>query len=253
MEDADEWIKSKAAGEEGEVDIVAEAQTALAEQGIEAERRGDDLVLPALTLTLLPRGIQINSSGGNWRTSSIVRAIHPKLFADGLLEFQHGVGDSLRHSLRFGLDQWAQIDVPVLCDAIRDTPENCTFMDMQFPAEGERPRRTRRAILGPTGHMAQLPPSEDEESEEAEHPFCSCCMTTNCMDAFMPLFKSDDTLGVRLFAARDESGHVDADCRVNGEGFDEGKAALLAYAEKWPERGFEIRKQYVVFQSRPTA
>jgi hypothetical protein len=246
MDDAGLWITARMPRQDGEIDIVAEAQAVLTGQRIDTERRGNDLYLAALGLMLAPRGLEIvTTDAGHIRTVSIVRAVHPKAFSDGLFEYQHGVGADLREALHFGLNQWAQLDVPVLCDALREKPEQCSMMEMTFPAEDGRPERPRRAVLGPTGHMVRLPPPDGEE----EHPFCPCCLTTNCMEAFMPLFKADETLGLRLFAMRNEDGETSADCRINGEDFEEGKAALRAYAQTWPQRGFELRKQYVLFQS----
>jgi hypothetical protein len=46
---------------------------------------------------------------------------------------------------------------------------------------------------------------------------------------------------------------VQADCRVNGEDWSAGAEALRAYVTRWPDRGFEFRKQYVVIQSPPQA
>jgi hypothetical protein len=60
-------------------------------------------------------------------------------------------------------------------------------------------------------------------------------------------------LGVRLFAARNEDGSPEADCRVNGEGWEEGKRALMEYARSWPDRGMEFRKQYIFLQDAPAA
>jgi hypothetical protein len=41
---------------------------------------------------------------------------------------------------------------------------------------------------------------------------------------------------------------------VNGEDFEPGRAALAKWVEKWPSRGFEFRKQYVILQTvDPTA
>ena len=45
-------------------------------------------------------------------------------------------------------------------------------------------------------------------------------------------------------------GRIEADCRVNGVDRPEGAAALVRYAQTWPDRGFEYRKQYVCIQTR---
>lgn len=252
MSDQNEWIVIAQDGGE-RVDIVTEAQAMLAGLGYVAERRGADLYLPEFSLTFSPRGIGFSQSDdGSVRTVSIVRAMHLKAFPSGIFEYQHGAGAGPREALQYGINQWAQLDVPVLCDAALETPKQCTMMEMTFPPEDGRPERRRRVILGPTAHMMASPPEETAGGScGEEHSFCPCCLTTRCMDSFLPLFKSGETFGVRLFAMRDDSGETSADCRVNGEDFEPGKEALRAYAREWPKHGFEFRKQYVLYQSLP--
>lgn len=231
------------------IDIVNEAAAALADLGIGGERRGHDIYLQGAGLLLSPRGLDIQQTeSGNIRTSTIVQVSHPVLIPDGLYEFQHAVGEDVVSSLRSGFSQWAQLDLPVLCDVAREAPEDCSTLEMTFPDEGEGEHK-RRVLLGPTGHMVRPSQESEEGAEDEEHPFCPCCLTTNCLEAFAPLLKMKETLGLRLFAARSAEGETSADCRVNGEEFAPGIAALRAYAENWPERGFEFRKQYVVFQT----
>jgi hypothetical protein len=69
------------------------------------------------------------------------------------------------------------------------------------------------------------------------------------MLAFQALLETDDFYGIRFYAMRDADGNPQADCRVNGEDWEPGAAALREYVAKWPERGFEFRKQYVVLQT----
>lgn len=247
-----EWIAIAQDGGEN-VDIVTEAEAMLTGLGYIAERRGPDLYLPESGLTFSPRGIGLSQrDNGSISTVSIVRVTHPKVFPAGIFEYQHGAGASPREALQYGLNQWARLDVPVLCDALLETPRQCTFLEMTFKAEDGRPERKRRAVLGPTAHLMASPPEKAEGDACGEpHSFCPCCLTTQCMDSFLPLFKSDETLGVRLYAMRDANGETSADCRVNGQDFEPGKEALRAYAQKWPQHGFEFRKQYVVYQSLP--
>jgi hypothetical protein len=101
-------------------------------------------------------------------------------------------------------------------------------------------------LFGPVAHQAAR-----EATEEEEHPFCPCCLFTNTWDAYKPQIESDGVYGLRLYAARDTQGEVQADCRVNGQDWPAGAEALRAYVAQWPDRGFEFRKQYVVIQSPP--
>lgn len=252
MSDENEWIVIEQEGGES-VDIVTEAQDLLTGLDYTVERRGADLYLPDYGLTLSPRGIGLSQTeNGTFRTISIVRATHPEAFPAGIFEYQHGAGSTPREALQYGLNQWARLDVPVFCDALLEAPKQCTMMEMTFPAEDGGPERRRRVILGPTAHMMASPPEEtDGTACDDDHAFCPCCLTTQCMESFLPLFKAQETLGVRLFAMRDDNGETGADCRVNGEDFDPGKEALRAYAQRWPLHGFEFRKQYVLYQTMP--
>lgn len=233
----------------GEEVIVADvAQAALEELDLVVRRDGNDLVLPDSGYRFEPRLISLDErDDGSFQTSTIVRFSHPQLFPAPAFEYQHASGDTVAASVRSGFDTWSRMDVVTLFDALADEPRGSTFMDMSWPGDGVE--RKRRLVFGPTGHLAQNPdPSSHEDGDPCEHPFCPCCLTTNSMDAFRELLKDDNTYGLRLYAARMD-GEVSADCRVNGEEYEPGKAALRIYATTWPDRGVEFRKQFVVIRS----
>ena len=192
MTEISEWVV--ATDENGErIDLIEEAREIVAARGHAVERDEDSLHLPAFGLTLYPRGLSASSlPDGGARSITVVHVTHPA-FESGLFEYQHGVGNSLRESLRFGLDQWAQLDLPVLCDATREQPEQCAQMVMSFPAEEGKAERQRRILLGPVMHMARNAQSGGEGGDE-EHPFCPCCLTTNSLEVFMPLIQADTAL-----------------------------------------------------------
>src|SRR5262249_27102700 len=149
----------------------------------------------------------------------------------GLFEYQHSAANSVADALRDGFDQWAQVDLVPLLDALEQKPAGCTFMEMSFPEKEGQPSRIRRAILGPVAHFMSKPPNRPENEE---HPFCPCCLLTNSFQAFEQFITGAGFFALRLFAARDEQGAPQADCRVNGEEYEPGKAALRAYAQSWP-------------------
>ena len=66
-----------------------------------------------------------------------------------------------------------------------------------------------------------------------------------------PRVFDDRFYGIRFFAARNSDGVAEADCRINGEDWPPGKEALRAYVAKWPDLGFEFRKQFVIVQNLP--
>ncbi|MBN1427763.1 MAG: hypothetical protein JXB07_05210, partial [Anaerolineae bacterium] len=181
---------------------------------------------------------------GGVSTTTTISIAHEQYAPQGLFEYQHAAGDDTNTALASGFKNWADLDLPVLLEAITNHLEACTAMDMQFPAPDQR---IRRAVLGPVFYMA----SREIEIEE-DHPFCQCCMLTHSFEAFKDLLASEGFFGIRLLALRNEEGDVSADCRVNGLDNEPGKELLIKYGQTWPDRGFEVRKQYVVVYTRPT-
>ncbi|WP_162057871.1 DUF6348 family protein [Undibacterium sp. KW1] len=180
-----------------------------------------------------------------FRTCTRIYASHAAYFPEGLSEYQHAMGATESDAILEGLRTWARMDLLVLQDATREQPLNCTVIEMNTSAEAAEGRSFRQVILGPVAHLASLPAPKKKE----EHPFCPCCLFTESMPAFHDLLQTSDFIGIRLFASRDNEGKLAADCRVNGEDFLPAVEHLKQYAEKWPQRGLEFRKQYVVVRT----
>lgn len=123
------------------------------------------------------------------------------------------------------------------------------MLKMDMPARDGRAARVRRAILGPVAHYMHEPPPKTSPEAEEEHPFCPCCLLTRSFEAFKDFIEGDGFYGVRLFAAREPDGTPQADCRINGDDYEPGMAALRHYATTWAAAGYEFRKQYIVLQS----
>lgn len=179
------------------------------------------------------------------RTCTRIYASHAAYFPQGLSEYQHAMGVTESEAMLEGLRAWAKMDLLALLDATREQPLNCTVIEMNTSAEAENSSSFRQVILGPVAHLASQP----EPRKKEEHPFCPCCLFTESMPAFHDLLQTSDFLGIRLFASRDNEGKLAADCRVNGEDFVPALEYLKQYAEKWPQRGLEFRKQYVVVRT----
>lgn len=247
------------------VDVATSLQRALLSQGIAASpvSAGLDVVAGALGLDSgsAPVLLQEQSTGmtirpelhtvtelrpGAVQTCTTLHCYHPRVFPDGIFEYQHSVGDSGGDSIEKGFVQWAQLDFPALQDACSENPENCSSMEMEFPEQEDgSPGFTRRVVLGPVMHMG-INQGEDADPDRHESG-CPCCLLTNSMEAFADILKMEGRFfAIRLFAMRNDDGSTQADCRINGEEYEEGKAALAAYANTWPQMGFETRKQYVV-------
>lgn len=202
---------------------------------------------------ILPQLVEMQPlADGGVRTVTTVQINHPTLAPCGVFEYQHSTGNSMAESISKGFDQWAQMDFATLLEALRPKPQDCTAMELAFPAKDGKPARVRRAVLGPVAHFVQNPPAGAEKNAGGEHPFCPCCLLTRSFEAFKELIEADNFSCLRLFAARDEAGDAQADCRVNGEDWEPGAQALREYAKTWPAAGYEFRKQYVVLQSLAT-
>jgi len=226
--------------------IVRLLATALREQGFDTVELGNRLKLRCEIELQVEFLESVEFSNGNLRTSTRITSYHASYFPLGLAEFQHSVGSSVEQSLSDGFANWAKTDLVALQDSVREKPEDCTFMDMSFPASLSSGPKVRRVVFGPTGHFA----SSAAHIQEEDHPFCPCCLFTRNFEAFRSLIQSEETVGIRLFASRDNNGEITADCRINGEGFPEGVEHLKRYALTWSKiPGLEFRKQYVVIRS----
>lgn len=194
-------------------------------------------------LQLLPQFTNVECDK-RYRSSTTIETASG-LFS-GLFEYQHSISEeSLDDALREGFRTWCRMDLPVLRDALRDEPQDCPAMNMSFPNHNNEQSQRRRVLFGPVSHYA-IHPQELEQNTEEEHAFCPCCLFTNTIDAFRDLLQSQEIHMIRFYAARDSEGTPMADCRINGEDYAPGHAALLKYVHTWPNQGLEFRKQLVM-------
>jgi Family of unknown function (DUF6348) len=229
-----------------EIDVVQLAADVMERRGYSVVRRGTLLEHPDSGLAITPVLLDSYPLGtGSIHSMTAVTTSHPRLVPRGVFEYQHATAKTVAEAVREGFDQWVQVDFAVFIDALLDPLEYCQGIEFSFPqTDGSKLRR--RAVLGPIGHAAL---DREPLPSDAEHPFCPCCFLTNTFDSFKPLMESDGFYGIRFFAARGEDGSPQADCRVNGVDWEDGKRALLSYIETWPQAGLEFRKQYVVMQT----
>ena len=230
----------------GDIDLVRLAADVIERRGYAVIRRDALVEHPESGFTITPALIDsYPSSSTSIHSVLTVTTSHPRLVPQGVFEYQHAQAKTLSEAIREGFDQWVQLDFTVFLDALQDPLEHCHGIEFTFP-QTDGPDLRRRAVLGPVGHAA---PFQERPPRDEEHPFCSCCFLTNTYDAFRPLMESDGFYGIRFYAARGQDGAPKADCRVNGEDWEDGKRALLGYVDTWPQAGLELRKQYVVVQT----
>jgi hypothetical protein len=237
----------------GELDVFGVTIEVLASIGHAVERRGDHLLHTSSGICLVP---QLRESlvmeSGNVRSASQVDLQHPAFGTGSIVEYQYAIADTLEDAFHAALLSWAKMDFVVLLDALLPKALHSTVMLMTFPSKNQIGERRRRILLGPVAHR-RVAQSDAQRPELApgEHDFCPCCMLTKNYDAFQNLFNDGEFHAVRLFASRDNDGSSSADCRVNGENFEQGEASLRRYAGSWPQHGLEYRKQCVVIQDCP--
>ncbi len=238
------------------INVLATLARVLGEHGHEVGSHDTWLAHAPTGLVIRPLFHQLAPlEDGGFRTVTTIAVSHPELVPQGVFEYQHGWGNSVEGSIRTGFDQWAQMDLVALLDALKPMPETCMMMEMSFPEREGSPARIRRVILSPVAHYPANPAAESRQAEpddDGNHPpFCACCLFTRSFLAFKDMVEDDAFHGIRIYAARGADGAPEADCRVDGNDWEPGAQALREFVQTWEGTGFEFRKQYVVVTSAP--
>jgi hypothetical protein len=196
--------------------------------------------------TILPRFVSLQPlDQGGVQTVTTIEVSNPDGIPPGVFEFQHSAGENVQDSFVKGFESWMQTDLPVFVDALRQQPKQCMHLQMELPGGAGK----RRVVLGPVAHLLPQPVRERKAQQPEEHPFCPCCLFTNTGEIWKEKISDGGFYGVRLFAMRGAEGESEADCRINGVDWEEGKRALVQYVNTWPDLGVEFRKQYIVLQT----
>ncbi len=205
---------------------------------------------------LAPEFIFAENDNDNGRTSTgtIIHIYHHQLFAEPIFEYQYSWGDSADEALITGFEWWIQSDWLLLLDVLKTNEHDFMTMQMEFDIEETGTKQKREIIFGNVAHyggkQTQSASNNSDNDVEDEHDFCPCCLFTNSVEAFQPLLQSNDTFAIRLFASYDaDTQTADADCRINGEEFDQAKPLLCDYAKTWGSEDIEFRKQYIIIKS----
>ena len=215
-------------------------------------RDGDRFMLSASGLELSPIVLGVHPMpDGRCQTVSTVTVRHPTLIPGGLFEYQHSKGRFVTGGLTTGFGEWVETDLVVLVEAVTGELDSCTAVDLILPAMAEGQRAwARRMFVGPVdvrfSSAAGGPPGQPKSDGAAHGPSTILLASP---EPFVDQIESDATFGIRFYAVRQPDGSAAADCRVNGEEFEPGKAAARKYVKTWPGRSPQAQKQYVVIRS----
>lgn len=234
---------------EEEVNLPELLVEALGQKGLTADFCKGEVTLTGSGLILTPQMVSFKplEEGKGTKSCTTIATRHPLVFSP-VFEYQHSAGHTMRESVLEGFSNWIQVDLPVLINATRVKPEDCTYIETPVREPG-LPERWRRILMGPTQYTGAPPPSIAADAGEEEHaPGCSCCFFTRLHPVIKPLIEAKGFVALRAFSMRDENGEAAADCRVNGEDFEAGAKALREYASERPGGHFEWRKQLIVIQ-----
>jgi hypothetical protein len=243
------WIKTLLAKPESPTTLAGILADALRAEGYACRAVNDEVFLESGLVASVEYLDQQVINDTAMRTSSKIVCRHPVHFPDGLFEFQHASGSSEEESLLNGFRSWAQTDLATLEDAVTGGQKSCLLLEMSLPSEDGKHELKRKIFMGPYIHNVAAPTEEIADCEGDCHDFCPCCLLTESMDAFQEQIGSRAFVGIRLYVCRDQQGAIAADCRINGEDHPLGVEHLTRYAASWPQRGFEIRKQYVAIRT----
>lgn len=222
---------------------------ALKEEGYSCHSENGEICLPQGLAASVEYLESLPIGENSVRTTSKITCKHILHFPEGIFEFQHASSSSEKESLLNGFRTWALTDLATLIDAIADTSETCLVMETSWPPKDGETELKRKIFMGPYIHSATESVVNVEDCKHECHDFCPCCLFTKSFDAFKAQLTSQEFVGVRLYASRYADGTVVADCRVNGADFPLGVEHLKKYAESWPHRGLEFRKQYVAIRT----
>lgn len=228
-------------------DLASSFSLALDAAGIRHQREPQHLSLANGLLIKLQAHESQQINPQKWRISVRIQVRHPSTFVNILGDYQHALGANEAAALVEAWQQWLTQDYPVLDDLTKTQPESCTLIDLSTQADSavtQTSNLKRQVLLGPVAHLK----SKETEIVE-EHPFCPCCLFTASLQSLHELLQESTCYGIRFFVARDASGKISLDCRVNGEPFAAAQPLLEEYAASWPDRGLEFRKQFIVIRS----
>lgn len=183
-----------------------------------------------------------------FRSASTIQIHHPELFPNGTFEYQYSFGkfETLDEALLSGFDIWLKTDWETLLDAALPDEAQHLKLSMEFKDK----QLNRLVLLGSVGFYPAPEPESCDTDDEQHGEFCECCLFTQSLEAFKPLLESPECYAIRVFVSRDENGEVSADCRVNGEDWDDALDALKNYAKTWGNKEMSFRKQYIIIRNQ---
>lgn len=240
-------FQSQARSWEESLDLAEVLASVLKDAGLAPRLRNGEIELAGSGLRLRPQieSFQPLEAGQGTKAATTIEVSHP-LFPS-VFEYQYSEGATLREAVLSGFTAWMETDLTALLDTLREEPQSCTAIEIPYP-DSRGGNRWRRVVLGPVTYAAKPPHGETPESS-GHAPGCACCHFTHLQDLLNPLLESDSFAALRVLTVRHATGEVLADCRINGEEYEQGKECLRAYARTRPGTHFEFRKQLIIIQN----
>ena len=229
-----------------EIDLTHELARLLESHGHSTALHNGCVIIRSCGLKLKPGLVNHIPLDDGKGTSSIttIETSHSSVFPS-VFEYQHAQAASMRESVQNGFSDWIKFDLPVYLDCLRIKAEHCICIESPYPTPDGK-TRWRRVLLGPTKFSTLAPP--DESACAGHGPGCDCCGFTQLFEILKPMMEANGFCAIRIFTVLDPPENPGSDCRVNGEDFDVGAAALLEYAKQRNRGYFEFRKQLILIQ-----
>ncbi|MBK8283728.1 MAG: hypothetical protein IPK97_01960 [Ahniella sp.] len=226
-----------------EADVVAILAQALQAAGV-GVRVYSDYVLAANGVAIVAKLVEAHEGPTGVMTHTQTICTHSTFYPDVLTEFQFMQATSVEQAIRLGFDAWVAFDWPVINDALKAEPERCAEIIQETEGNG-----VRRILLGDVN--VTQPAGAEPAMDANGHEVCPHCLLRSCGSEFLEqTLRGKGASGIRLFAGNFRDDQIKVDCRVGGIEQPEVQKIMAAYPASWPGVSWQMRKQYLIAQSR---
>ena len=151
-----------------EFDLVALLEGVLARRHGAVRRRKQSVLLSGTDYVFQPRLVSLLPlEDGGVQLATTIEVSHREQCPEGVFEYQHSGGETIREAVESGFEHWADGDLPVFLDLLEEKPRKSQALEMTFPGTDGRDLR-RQVILGPVIYVGQNYDGEESGSEGGE-------------------------------------------------------------------------------------